>query len=190
MNPNLPTRLLRFFFHHLYHGVAFTYDLVAWTVSFGHWSEWTRTVLPYVSGPRLLELGHGPGRLHLALASERTAKHCPEPVEGSPDFAQRQETLESAVFGLDESSQMGRLARARLVRAGRPVRLTRGVAQSLPFPAESFDCILSTFPAEYIFDERTLAEARRALRGGGRFVVLPAGWPRNVLLQWLYRVTG
>jgi ubiquinone/menaquinone biosynthesis C-methylase UbiE len=164
---NLVWRSLRFFFHHLYHGLAFTYDLVAWTVSFGHWTEWTRTVLPYVKGPRLLELGHGPGRLHRLLAERGLT-----------------------VAGLDESRQMGRLARARLVRAGLPVRLTRGVAQSLPFAPATFDCIVSTFPAEYIFDERTLTEASRVLAHGGRFIILPAGWPKNILLRWLYRVTG
>ena len=164
---NLLFRFLRFFFHHLYHGMAFTYDLVAWMVSFGHWTEWTQTVLPYVKGPRLLELGHGPGHLHRLLAERGFT-----------------------TVGLDESRQMGRITSARLRRAGQTVRLTRGVAQSLPFPAAKFDCIVSTFPAEYIFDERTLREAWRVLVPGGRFIILPAGWPKNVLLKWLYRVTG
>ena len=163
---NLISRFLRVFFHHLYHGLAFTYDLVAWTVSFGHWTEWTQTVLPYLSGPRLLELGHGPGHLHRLLAERGLT-----------------------AVGLDESRQMGDLASARLRRAGQTVRLTRGVAQSLPFAAATFDCIVSTFPSNYIFKESTLAEAFRVLRDGGRLIVLPVAWPKNRFPKWLFKVT-
>ena len=161
------TRFLRFFFDHLYHGLAFTYDFVAATVSFGHWKEWTRTVLPFLEGTRVLELGHGPGHLQRILLDRGLV-----------------------AAGLDESAQMGRLAKRRLRGARLPVHLTRGVAQHLPFPAETFDSIVSTFPSEYIFDDRTLAEARRVLKRGGRFIVLPAGWPKNPFLGWLYRITG
>ena len=161
------TRFLRFFFHHLYHGLAFTYDLVAATVSFGHWNEWTRTVLPFIEGTRILEIGHGPGHVQRLLLDRGLV-----------------------AAGLDESAQMGRLAKRRLRGARLPVRLTRGLAQFLPFPAETFDSLVSTFPSEYIFDERTLTEAYRVLKAGGRFVVLPAGWPKNPMLGWLYRITG
>ena len=164
MNPI--TRFLRFFFHHLYHGLAFTYNLVAATVSFGQWNAWTQTVLPFIEGTRVLELGHGPGHLQRLLLDRGLV-----------------------AAGLDESAQMGRLALRRLRGARLPVRLTRGIAQSLPFPAGTFDSIVSTFPSEYIFDERTLKEARRVLKQGGMFIVLPAGWPKNPLLGWLYRIT-
>ena len=161
------TRFLRFFFRHLYHELAFTYDHVAETVSFGHWNEWTRTVLPYIEEICILEIGHGPGHLQRILADSGRV-----------------------TAGLDESAQMGRLAHRRLRGARLPVRLTRGLAQNLPFPAETFDSLVATFPSEYIFDPRTLVEARRVLKVGGRFIVLPAGWPKNPLLGWLYRVTG
>lgn len=164
---NLIPRFLRFFFHHLYHGLAFTYDLVAATVSFGQWTEWTKATLPFIEGTRLLELGHGPGHLQRLF---------PE--------------MGLLAVGLDESAQMGRLARARLIRNRAPVNLTRGLAQNLPFPPAAFDSIISTFPSEYIYDARTLAEVRRALRSRGRLIVLPAAWPSNRLLGWLFKVTG
>ncbi|MBV6396189.1 MAG: Ubiquinone/menaquinone biosynthesis C-methyltransferase UbiE [Anaerolineales bacterium] len=160
-------RFLRFFFHHLYHGLAFTYDLVAAAVSFGHWRDWIRAVIPFIEGKRVLELGHGPGHLQRFM------------LELGLDSA-----------GLDESAQMGRLARRRMAGARLPVCLARGAAQRLPFPAGTFDSVVSTFPSEYIFDERTLREAHRVLKSSGRLIVLPAGWPKNPFLGWLYRATG
>ena len=69
------------------------------------------------------------------------------------------------------------------------IRLVRSMAQAIPFAAESFDSIVSVFPSEYIFDAATLAEARRVLVPDGRLVVLPAAWPANRLLGWLFQVT-
>lgn len=60
----------------------------------------------------------------------------------------------------------------------------------MPFSRASFDTIFSIFPSEYIFDPGTLAEARRVLAPGGKMVVLPAGWPANPVLSWLFRITG
>ena len=164
----LITHFLRIFFQWLYHPLAFTYDLVAATVYFGRWNDWVREVLPHVRGTRMLEMGHGPGHLQRSLLD-----------------------LGLAPVGLDESAQMGRLAKARLCRNGyAKIKLVRGVTQSLPFPSGHFDTLLSTFPSEYIFDPQTLSEARRILHDGGRLVVLLAAWPRNPLLGWLFRVTG
>lgn len=161
-------RFLRVFFGWLYHPLAFTYDLVAATVSFGRWNDWVRNVIPFIQGTRVLELGHGPGHLQRSLRS-----------------------LSLFAVGLDESTQMGRLATRQLRRSGcAQINLTRGLAQALPFPAESFDTVLATFPSGYIFEQRTLTEARRVLHNGGRLVVLPAAWPKNPLLGWLFRVTG
>ncbi len=165
---HLIARLLKIFYHHLYHGFAFTYDAVAAVVSFGHWIEWTKTTLPFIQGKRVLELGHGPGHLQRILLDQGFF-----------------------VVGLDKSAQMGRLVHRRLVRAGiASPRLTRGIAQALPIQTGTFDSIVSSFPAEYIFDPRTLSEAHRVLRTGGRLIILPAAWPKSLPLKWLYRVTG
>lgn len=164
----LIARFLDFFFHHLYHRLAFAYDTVAAIVSFGQWNEWTRETLPFIQGTRLLELGHGTGHL------QRTF-------------------LDLGLFavGLEESSQMGHLARQHIIRAGHAQpNLTRGIGQSLPFCDDTFDSIAATFPAPYIAEAQTLSEARRVLRNGGRLIVLPAACPRNRLLRWLYRITG
>lgn len=162
------TRLLRLFFRWLYHPLAFSYDWVAAVVSLGHWNDWGRSVLRFIRGSRVLELGHGPGHLQVSM---------------------RNGGLWAA--GLDESRQMSRMAAYRLRRnSDSDVKLARGLAQALPFAAGSFDTLLSIFPSEYIFDPAVAAEARRVLRPDGRLIVLPVAWPSNRLLRWLFLVTG
>jgi len=164
----LIARFMRVFFALLYHPFAFTYDLVAAAVSFGRWKDWTKTVLPHIEGARVLELGFGPGHLQRILLSRGL-------------FA----------VGLDESRQMATFAKKHLLKSGyAQANLSRGLAQQLPFPNESFSTIVATFPTEYIFDPRTLAEVRRCLLNGGRLVVLPAAWPKSPLLGWLYKIAG
>lgn len=164
----LIARFMRVFFALLYHPFAFTYDLVAAAVSFGRWKDWTRTVLPYIEGTRVLELGFGPGHLQRILLSRGL-------------FA----------VGLDESRQMTGIAKKRLLKNGNTqINLSRGLAQQLPFPEQAFNSIISTFPSEYIFDAKTLAEAHRVLGSRGRFIILPVAWPKSRLLAWLYKFTG
>lgn len=155
---------MRFFFHLLYHSFAFTYDLVAWVVSFGRWKDWVYSIFPLLEGTRILELGHGPGHLQRFLLDRGLA-----PV------------------ALDESTQMGRIAKRRL---GAKHKLTRALAQALPYAADSFDSVVATFPTDYIFHPSTLAEIKRILRADGKLVVLPATFPSNSFLKWLYKVTG
>jgi ubiquinone/menaquinone biosynthesis C-methylase UbiE len=167
-NPFFMRTLVRFFFYLLYHPFAFTYDLVAGVVSLGRWKDWILSVVPFIQGNRILEIGHGPGHLQRVLLSRNL-------------FA----------VGIDESASMGRLAKRNLTRfldskTNHPdqtsnsqqrdyaqVNLTRGVGQHLPFSDESFDSILATFPSEYITNPDTVAEVKRCLINGGRFIVLP-----------------
>jgi ubiquinone/menaquinone biosynthesis C-methylase UbiE len=157
-------QFMRLFFRLLYHQLAFTYDLVAASVSFNRWKDWVMSVIPFIEGDRILEIGHGPGHLQRILLSRNL-------------FA----------VAIDESRQMGYLAKRN---TDGMARLTRGLAQHLPFPDQAFDTIVSTFPAHYINDPLTLAEVKRCLLNGGRFIILPVAWPKNPFLDWLFRVTG
>jgi ubiquinone/menaquinone biosynthesis C-methylase UbiE len=168
---------LRFFFRLLYHQFAFTYDLVAAAVSFNRWKDWVMSVLPFIEGKRILEIGHGPGHLQRILLSRNLF-----------------------TVGIDESAQMGRLAKRNLRRsilsARSPqlvdyaqINLTRGIAQRLPFRNNAFDMVVATFPTEYITDPNTLAEVKRCLSDRGRLITLPAAIPKNPFLDWLFRVT-
>jgi ubiquinone/menaquinone biosynthesis C-methylase UbiE len=145
----LYTRLLRWAFTRFYREFAWTYDLVAALVSRGLWSRWILAVVPQLQGQRVLELGSGTGYLQRAL---------------------HQGAIPS--IGLDASAQMLRLARHKIERSGGSARLLRAYAQQLPFAADSFSDVVATFPAEYILDPATFAEAWRVLRPGGQILLI------------------
>ena len=166
--PRLAPALVNRAFHLLYHDFAPVYDAVAWAVSFGRWRDWGAAALPFLSGPRVLELGHGPGHMLAALAGRGYD-----------------------VVGLDLSPQMGQLARRRMPGA----HLVRARAQAAPFAAGRFDSVLATFPTAYITDPATMAAIARLLRPGGRLVVVPEArlggrGPLRAVIEWLYAITG
>ncbi len=165
--------LLGAFFYLLYQPMAWSYDAVAWLVSLGRWRSWVGSILPYVSPDgRVLELGHGPGHLQVAMRNQGLAP-----------------------FGIDLSRQMGRLAARRLAAAGSRPLLVRADGRRLPFRSGAFQHLVATFPTDYILQASTLAEARRVLAATGSLVLLPVAWiTGGGLLEraaaWLFRITG
>jgi ubiquinone/menaquinone biosynthesis C-methylase UbiE len=154
----LRTAFMRAFFAALYNQMAWTYDLVAAVVSVGMWTTWVRSALAYLKGPQVLELGHGPGHLQSAFHQRATG------------------LADAQITGLDKSKQMGSLAFRRLTKQGFTPRLVHGDAQTLPFPNESFNQVVATFPSEYISSTGTLEEVRRVLAPGGQLIILPVAW--------------
>lgn len=144
----------------LYNELAQVYDPVSWMVSLGQWATVRNWALDYLIGQRVLEIGFGTGELLLEM-SRRNLQ----------------------AYGLDDSAAMQRIAAAKLHRQRVWVPCVRGRAQQLPFAEDSFDAIVSTFPAGYIFDLATWQEAARVLRTpgnpkgacGGRFIVIGIG---------------
>jgi len=177
---NLIQSLMRFFFKHLYTSIAWAYDLVAFTSSMGQWSRWQRAGIEQLAPGRTLEIGHGTGRVLHALSSEGRE-----------------------IYGIDPSKQMTHIAARRLKDGIFPINLCQAKAQGLPFPNESFQSLLATFPSEYIYEKDTFKEAWRVLKPGGVFVIIPGisqilGWKgrRNLIAlldevaSLLYRLTG
>ena len=155
----------------LYHQFAWTYDLVAAVVSLGRWRGWVRCALPYLRG-RVLEIGFGPGHLQVDMQAQGVSS-----------------------FGVDESGQMVRQARHRMMNNGLQPGLTRGYARNLPFRNQAFNCVVSTFPSAYIFESQTLPEIWRVLPPGGTLVIIPMAWitggnPLERSMAWLLRFVG
>jgi ubiquinone/menaquinone biosynthesis C-methylase UbiE len=167
---------MRWAFGLLYNQLAWTYDLVSWTVSMGQWRSWQRAALPFLHGRRVLEVAHGTGNLLLDLLGSGRA-----PV------------------GLDLSATMSRLARRKLRRSrawpALPAPLVRGRVEALPFAAGTFESLLSTFPTEFVGSPQAVREFHRVLAPGGAFVCVPAAQITGTHLAdrwaaWLFRVTG
>lgn len=164
-------QLLRWAFARFYREFAWTYDAVAALVSRGLWQHWIVAVVPYLRGPRVLELGSGTGYLQRALL-----------LQGFDAVA------------LDASPFMLRLARRKLAQAGLRGVLLHGYAQALPFASERFTDVVATFPSEYILDPRTLAEIQRVLAPDGQFLMLDAAQltdadAYSAAVEAAYRVT-
>ncbi len=168
----LPTWFIKLAFHLLYYQLAWTYDGVAWLVSFGQWADWRRLALPFLQPGPTLELAFGTGGLFVDLL-----KNGHQPV------------------GIDLSPYMARLASRRLRRFTNNLPLTQAKTQALPFPSNHFANIVATFPTEYIFDPVTLAEIQRVLQPHGHLVIVLEGklrgpWPIRQVIDWLYQITG
>ena len=180
----LPVWLIKVGFHLLYYQLAWTYDLVAWTVSFGQWAAWRRLALKFLRPGRTLELAYGTGGFFVDMLE---AGHDP--------------------VGVDLSPFMARLAGQRLTRDHHALRLNRARAQALPFPTNYFDNVVATFPTDYMLASETLSEVRRVLKSSsvvpptseenslsGRLVIVAEGelrgpWPLRPLIDWLYKIT-
>jgi ubiquinone/menaquinone biosynthesis C-methylase UbiE len=168
-------RLVQFGFRLLYNELAFTYDWVSEVVSLGAWRCWQRTALLHLPAPGsglVLELAHGTGGLQVDLLRKGYS-----------------------AIGYDLSPYMGRIARAKLRRAGIPANLVRGDAASLPFPDESCAAVVCTFPTAFITSEVVLKEIYRVLNPDGLFIIVPGavltgGGVVAHGLEWLYRMTG
>lgn len=75
--------------------------------------------------------------------------------------------------GIELSPRMLDIARERAARLRLDVDLRTGDAQRLDFPDESFDTVTCTISLCSIPDDRAaVAEVRRVLRPGGRFVLM------------------
>ena len=160
---------LRLFFIHFYTTMAWSYDAIAFLVSVGQWNAWVLSAQEAITADPVLEIGHGPGHLLVKLGPQ--------------------------AIGLDPSRQMSRLARRRLRRSGIRPRLERACSQALPFRSASFGSLVSTFPAEYILEPRSIEEAWRVLRAGARLVIVAMAEIRgrgalDRMANWLFRVTG
>ena len=166
----LRIRFLRLAFHALYYPFAPLYDKISYYSFLGQWTKWQQTAIPRIQGKRILEVGCGTGSLLTELL-QRGYK----------------------AYGVDASPRMLTQARKKVEAVGFQGRVLQADIQHLPFPDNSFETIISTFPTNYIADLEVLNEIQRVLYPGGRLVIVdlallkPFSLTAKVLL-WLYRV--
>ncbi len=124
------------------------YDGFAWAISLGRWRRWQLAAMSHVEGPRVLELGCGPGHLLAAMAARG-----------------------HACCALDNSIGMLKQARRNVARQGARAGVTRGLAQHLPFSSGSFDTVVLCFTG-LAWLPQVLGECRRVLGPSGLLVVV------------------
>jgi SAM-dependent methyltransferase len=124
-------------------------------------------IVPQAEG-RVLELGIGMG-LNLAL-------YDPAKVE--------------SVTGVDPAPELRAVAQAAPRDPRLVVEVEDGRAEALPFPDASFDCVVCTFTLCSVQGPgAALAEARRVLKPGGRFLYCEHGLaPDPGVARWQRRI--
>ena len=144
-------RIVRWLFELLYRNRTLYW--LASTIPFaGQWRVWQRLALSRLTGPDVLEVGCGIGAL-------------------MGDMLERGYHARA----IDRSPQMVAATRRELRRRGlrvAPDTVRQASVQALPFAEASFDTVVSTFPTDYIADPAALRDIARALRPGGRLVIV------------------
>ncbi len=162
----LVQKLFIIVYHHLYHTFAFAYDRIALFVSAGEWFDWVKQTLQFVDKKSIvLEIGFGTGILFDEITK-----------------------LGNRIFGIDESQSMIRITKKKIYPKYGIPKIVRGNAKYLPYPPDSFDLIITTFPGEFVFDLPFHIEIERVLTSGGVFVsLLGVSFNKSTLLDLFYR---
>lgn len=120
------------------------------------WGPRLRKALTQMKGPRVLEVSFGTGFL-------------------MSQYADRFETT-----GLDYNPRMIEATRKRLADRGLRAHLLRGDAHAMPFPDDSFDCLVNTDAFTlYVDPVKAMGEFYRVLKPGGRLVLLEYNYPKD-----------
>lgn len=95
---------------------------------------------------------------------------------------------EAHITGLDADTEILAIAREKASRAGADIIFDLGSASALPYPAESFDRVLSTLVFSLLSrEDKQLAirEAHRVLRRGGELHFVDFGPPHTRWGRWV-----
>jgi ubiquinone/menaquinone biosynthesis C-methylase UbiE len=150
-------------FDTFYSRFARVYD---WLVkSLPLWQRWIMPAIPYLRGPRVLEVSFGTDYL-----LTRYARHF-------------------ETYAIDINRRMAHVAQDNLARSGLAASLLVGDVGALPFVSESFDSVVNTMAfTGYPDARRAMAELRRVLKPGGRLVMVDINYPANA--NWLGRMVA
>src|SRR5262245_14608566 len=150
----------------LFSTIADRYDLITIVLSYGQDRRWKRRLVSLAaahSGTRALDLACGTGDITYELSSAG-----------------------ARAIGLDITTRMVELARAKATGAVRPQFLV-GDMMSLPFADASFDLVTTGYGIRNVPSiVTTLAEIHRVLRPGGMLLSLDFNRPQQPLVRFVY----
>jgi demethylmenaquinone methyltransferase/2-methoxy-6-polyprenyl-1,4-benzoquinol methylase len=154
------------------------YDLINHIITLGQDTRWRKLAAKAClegNPSHVLDLGCGTGDLALNIA--RLAKTAPE------------------ITGLDYSQPMLEIAQRKAEKNGvsGKVKFLHGEATKIPFPDGYFDCVGISFAFRNLtylnpLRELHLAEVRRVLKSGGKYVILESSQPGNSLIRTFFHL--
>jgi demethylmenaquinone methyltransferase / 2-methoxy-6-polyprenyl-1,4-benzoquinol methylase len=148
------------------------YDRWAAILSFGQDPHWRRFLIRRTAvdpGARVLDVATGTGAIARGMVKRYGC----------------------SVVGVDQSPQMLDGARSRIAKAGLAdrIELRLGSAETLDFPAASFDALTTGYLLRYLDDPlRTMTALLRLLRPGAPFALLDFAVPPNVVARGLWHL--
>lgn len=138
----------------LYTRLASAYDIAIRVLPV--WRTWLRHALPYIEGPRVLEVSFGTGWLLTQYAGEVEA------------------------HGVDLNHRMVAIAKRNLRRAGLDAELRQANVEDLPYENDRFDTVVNTMAfSGYPDGARAITELHRVLRPGGRLLIIDVANPAD-----------
>ena len=145
-------------FNNAYSRFGGVYDrVVKW---FPLWRNWIMTTLPYIQGPRVLEVSFGTGYLLTRYAAN------------------------FKTHGIDFNRTLAEIARKNLLSNQLEANLLQADVVRLPYASQSFDTLVNTMAFTGYPDGVTaLLEMRRVLKMGGRLVMVDIDYPDDGM--WL-----
>jgi ubiquinone/menaquinone biosynthesis C-methylase UbiE len=137
-----------------YNLIAKSYDWCVKTLPF--WKRWLRSVLPFVKGENVLEVGFGTGYLLILLAEKYTTT------------------------GIDLNEKMLEITKQNLQKANQHAIVLRADATKMPFDNGSFETVVATMSFPAIADiENAVREIRRILKPNGRLLIVTVNYPQD-----------
>lgn len=154
-----------------------------------HWARWydlfgrlmpfvraTREKLVELAAPargeHVLDVGCGTGALAIALESHVGA---------------------GKVHGIDASPEMIEVAKEKAAKAAADIDLQVALIEALPFPDASFDLVTSSLMLHHLpgdLKRKGLAQIRRVLKPGGRFMAMDFAAQSRCPLGHLFSILG
>lgn len=120
------------------------------------WRNWLNQVLPWLQGPRILEVSFGTGYLLTQYAGQ------------------------FQTYAIDYNSTMATIAHDNLEQHKRQASLQLADVAALPYASASFDTVVNTMAfSGYPDAVQALTEMRRVLKPGGRLVMIDINYPVN-----------
>lgn len=135
-----------------YSRFATVYDRLVKTLPV--WRNWIESAIPWIVGPRVLEVSFGTGYLLTQYAGQ------------------------FETYGIDLNRRLSQVAKENLRQAGLAACLQVANVESLPYADEAFNTVLNTMAfTAYPEGRLALAEISRVLKPGGRILMVDINYP-------------